>query len=65
VAAAWEADLAAAVAYADERRDQPAKSSSIYGGVPDGWTPAADEFIRAVMADMMDQQQSVPGLSWR
>ena len=40
--------------------DQPAKSGAIYGGVAGGMSAEADEFIRAVMADMMDQQASIP-----
>ncbi|MEZ5217140.1 MAG: aminotransferase class V-fold PLP-dependent enzyme [Ilumatobacteraceae bacterium] len=56
----WRQDLAAAVAHAVERADQPARSSSIYGGVPDGWSPDADQFIRAVMSDMLDQHQGLP-----
>jgi len=32
------------------------KSGAIYGGVAGGMSAEADEFIRAVMADMMDQQ---------
>ena len=38
----------------------PPKSSAIYGGVAGGLTDDADEFIRAVMTDMMDSQQAVP-----
>ena len=60
VAEAFAADLAEAVAYARERAGEPAGSSAIYGGVVGGMTPEADEFIRAVMADMMDEQQTVP-----
>jgi glutamate/tyrosine decarboxylase-like PLP-dependent enzyme len=61
VAAAFEADLAEAVAYARDHAGEPAQSSAIYGGVAGGMTAEADEFIRAVMADMMDGQQAVPG----
>ncbi len=57
---AWAVDLAAAVDYARAHKDEPAKSSSIYGGVAGGLTPEADEFIRAVMADMMDKHQGLP-----
>jgi len=53
-------DLAEAVAYGVERKDEPAGSAAIYGGVSGGVTDEADEFIRTVMADMMDTQQSVP-----
>jgi glutamate/tyrosine decarboxylase-like PLP-dependent enzyme len=56
----WSSDLAGAVAYATAHRDEPAKSGAIYGGVAGGMSAEADEFIRAVMADMMDQQAAVP-----
>ncbi len=56
----WTSDLAEAVAYASEHRDEPAKSGAIYGGVAGGMSAEADEFIRAVMADMMDQQAAIP-----
>ncbi|MDR0344931.1 MAG: aspartate aminotransferase family protein [Nocardiopsaceae bacterium] len=60
VADAFAADLAEAVGYAREHAGEPASSGAIYGGVPGGMTPAADEFIQAVMAGMMDEQQAVP-----
>lgn len=53
-------DLAEAVAYAVEHKDEAPGSAAIYGGVAGGLTDEADEFIKAVMADMMDSQQSVP-----
>jgi sphinganine-1-phosphate aldolase len=56
----WTSDLADAVLYAQAHRDEPAKSGAIYGGVAGGMSAEADEFIRAVMADMMDQQASIP-----
>ena len=56
----WTSDLAEAVAYAKAHRDEPAKSGAIYGGVAGGMSAEADEFIRAVMADMMDQQAAIP-----
>jgi hypothetical protein len=56
----WTQDLADAVAYAQANADQAAKSGAIYGGVAGGMSAEADEFIRAVMADMMDQQASIP-----
>ncbi len=59
----FAADLADAVAYGVQRADEPASSAAIYGGVAGGVTEEADEFIRAVMADMMDTQQSVPPVS--
>jgi sphinganine-1-phosphate aldolase len=60
VAEAFAADLAEAVQYAREHKDEPAQSGAIYGGVLGGMTAEADEFIRAVMADMMDEQQALP-----
>jgi glutamate/tyrosine decarboxylase-like PLP-dependent enzyme len=59
VADAFATDLAEAVEYAKGHADDPAQSSAIYGGVAGGMTDEADEFIKAVMADMMDQQQAV------
>lgn len=56
----WRADLADAVAYANEHRDEPAKSGAIYGGVEGGMTEEADGFIKFFMAEMMDKQSSVP-----
>lgn len=60
VAEAFAADLAEAVDYAREHAGEPASSGAIYGGVIGGMTDEADEFIRAVMAGMMDEQQAVP-----
>jgi sphinganine-1-phosphate aldolase len=60
VAEAFAADLAEAVAYARAHAGEPASSGAIYGGVIGGMTDEADEFIRAVMAGMMDEQQAVP-----
>jgi sphinganine-1-phosphate aldolase len=60
VVESWTSDLADAVAYATAHKDEPAKSGAIYGGVAGGMSAEADEFIRAVMADMMDQQASIP-----
>jgi glutamate/tyrosine decarboxylase-like PLP-dependent enzyme len=57
---AFAADLDEAVQYAREHKDEQPKSASIYGGIPGGMTDEADDFIRAVMADMMDKQQVVP-----
>lgn len=60
VAEAFAADLAEAVAYAKEKGHEPAASGAIYGGVAGGMNDDADEFIRSVMADMFDTQQSLP-----
>lgn len=60
VVEAFAADLSEAVAHASEHRDEPAGSAAIYGGVAGGLSDEADEFIRSVMADMMDAQQAVP-----
>ena len=53
-------DLAEAVAYAHEHKDQPAESAAVYGGVPGGLNVEAEGLIRTVMAQLMDAQQSVP-----
>lgn len=63
VAEAFAADLAEAVDYARAHAGEPASSGAIYGGVIGGMTAEADEFIRAVMAGMMDEQQAVPPAS--
>ncbi len=60
VAEAFETDLAEAVAYAKEHAGEAPMSAAIYGGVAGGLDDEADEFIRMVMGDMMDRQQSVP-----
>ncbi|MFZ6005047.1 MAG: pyridoxal phosphate-dependent decarboxylase family protein [Actinomycetota bacterium] len=60
VAEAFAADLSEAVEYALQHKGEPAKSGAIYGGVAGGMTSDADEFIRAVMAEMMDEQQAIP-----
>jgi sphinganine-1-phosphate aldolase len=60
VAEAFAADLADAVAYAHAHAGEQPQSGAIYGGVMGGMTAEADEFIRAVMADMMDAQQGIP-----
>jgi glutamate/tyrosine decarboxylase-like PLP-dependent enzyme len=62
VAAAFATDLSDAVIYASERAHEQPVSGAIYGGVAGGMSHEADEFIRAVMADMMDTQQSLPPL---
>jgi glutamate/tyrosine decarboxylase-like PLP-dependent enzyme len=62
VTEAFATDLADAVEYAKAAtaRGESAASGAIYGGVAGGITDEADEFIRMVMADMMDTQQSLP-----
>jgi glutamate/tyrosine decarboxylase-like PLP-dependent enzyme len=60
VAERFAVDLNEAVAYAMERKDETPMSAAIYGGVAGGLNDEADEFIRSVMADMMDRHQSVP-----
>jgi len=56
-------DLATAVAYAREHKDQPAESAAIYGGVPGGLSLEAEGFIRTVMAQLLDAQQGVTAAS--
>ena len=63
VAEAFEKDLAEAVVYATENSDGTPDSAAIYGGIPGGMTSDVDEFIRDIMANMMDEQQGVPPAS--
>ncbi|HVA08818.1 MAG TPA: pyridoxal-dependent decarboxylase [Acidimicrobiales bacterium] len=60
VATAFATDLDDAVAYAKEHASEAPKSGAIYGGVAGGMTDEADEFIRSVMADMLDAQSIIP-----
>lgn len=60
VVEAFAADLAEAVPYAIEHKDETPGSAAVYGGVAGGMTDEADEFIRTVMADMMDKHQGLP-----
>ncbi|MBM3662740.1 MAG: aspartate aminotransferase family protein [Actinobacteria bacterium] len=60
VAEQFAVDLNEAVAWAREHRNEPAASSAVYGGVAGGMNDEADDFIKMVMADMMDQQLGVP-----
>jgi sphinganine-1-phosphate aldolase len=62
VAEQWAADLAQAVEHARAHRHETPKSAPIYGGVAGGWSEDADDFIRSVMADMLDKQQGLPPL---
>jgi hypothetical protein len=39
---------------------EPPFTGAIYGGVAGGITPAADQLIRTVMADMLDTHMSLP-----
>ncbi len=60
VVESFAADLDEAVAYALEHREETPKSAAVYGGVAGGMTDEADDFIRNVMADMMDKHQGLP-----
>jgi glutamate/tyrosine decarboxylase-like PLP-dependent enzyme len=60
VAEMFASDLSDAVAYARDHADEAPQSGAVYGGVAGGMTDEADEFIRTVMADMMDAQQAIP-----
>jgi sphinganine-1-phosphate aldolase len=60
VADMFATDLAEAVLYAQKHADESPQSGAIYGGVIGGMTDEADEFIKVVMADMMDSQQTLP-----
>ena len=60
MASAFAAARAEAVAYARERKEGTPYTAAIYGGVAGGLTDEADEFIRGVMADMLDRQARIP-----
>jgi sphinganine-1-phosphate aldolase len=60
VAEQFATDLADAVVYAKEHASEAPASGAIYGGVAGGMTDEADDFIRSVMAGMMDTQSSLP-----
>jgi sphinganine-1-phosphate aldolase len=60
VADEFAVDLADAVAYAKDHAGEAPASGAIYGGVAGGLTDEADDFIRSVMAAMMDTQSSLP-----
>ncbi len=60
VADLFAADLNDAVAYAAVHAGEVPKTGAIYGGVAGGMTDEAEEFIKTVMAEMMDAQQAVP-----
>jgi sphinganine-1-phosphate aldolase len=60
LAEAFATDLADGVAYARAHAGEAPASGAIYGGVAGGLTDEADDFIRMVMADMMDSQQAIP-----
>ena len=53
-------DLAEAVAYATAHAAEAPRSGAVYGGVAGGMTDEADDFIRMMMGQMMDAQQSIP-----
>ncbi len=53
-------DLADAIPYAHEHKDEKPLSAAVYGGVEGGMTDEADEFIRAIMEDMLDKHQGLP-----
>jgi glutamate/tyrosine decarboxylase-like PLP-dependent enzyme len=56
---AWAVDLAEAVTYATAHREEPAQSSSIYGGAA-SLTPEVTTMINAFVESMLDAYQSVP-----
>jgi glutamate/tyrosine decarboxylase-like PLP-dependent enzyme len=60
VADQFALDLADAVAYGAAHAGEAPSSGAIYGGVAGGMNDEADEFIRMVMADMLDTQQAIP-----
>jgi sphinganine-1-phosphate aldolase len=60
VVEAFATDLDGAVDYARNHADETPASGAIYGGVAGGMTDEADEFIKSVMADMLDSQSALP-----
>jgi glutamate/tyrosine decarboxylase-like PLP-dependent enzyme len=60
VADQFALDLADAVVYAKAHAGEQPSSGAVYGGVAGGMTDEADDFIRMVMADMLDGQQAIP-----
>ncbi len=60
VVEAFAKDLAQAVQYAKDHKNDKPLSGAIYGGVAEGMTPEADEVIKMFMAEMMDGFQQVP-----
>ena len=60
VSEAFAADLAEAIPYAVEHKDEKPMSAAIYGGIEGGMTDEADDFIRSVMTDMLDKHQGLP-----
>ncbi len=62
IAEQFAADLADAVPYAVGKHaaGEEAFTGAMYGGVAGGLTADVEEFIGAVMTDMLDTQQSVP-----
>ena len=68
-APAWPAALAAALVPAgyltfsfivQGSAKEVVTAVAVYGGIPGGMTPEADELVQLVMGQMMDQQQSLP-----
>ena len=55
----WRDDLADAVAYAKEHKDESPQSGAIYGGVAGGPSEESDAIIKFFMADMMDKQSAI------
>ena len=62
VVEAFATDLAEGIAYAKQKTAEGAEafSGAIYGGVPGGMTLEAEEFIVAVMDDLLDTELSLP-----
>jgi sphinganine-1-phosphate aldolase len=56
----FTADLAEAVTYAMEHKDETPKATPIYGGIEGGYTEEAGQFIKQVMSDMMDSHMAIP-----
>jgi hypothetical protein len=59
VVEAFGADLAEAVEYAKNPKQQQAASGAIYGGLPDD-VPDAQALLRGILVDLIDRMHDLP-----
>jgi len=60
VAERFASDLADAVQYAKDHHGEAAMTGAVYGSVVGGLNDEAEDFIKMIMADMMDHHMSLP-----
>jgi glutamate/tyrosine decarboxylase-like PLP-dependent enzyme len=60
VAERFASDLSDAVQYAKDHHGEAAMTGAVYGSVVGGLNDEAEEFIKMIMADMMDHHMSLP-----